>query len=192
MTPPPTPSGSLGYATRVAHDIGLATWLGGALFGKLAFNRSVRLIPDQHDRGRVTNAAYGAFNPINTAALGTAAAGWAAARLTETRPDKLTGTEKSLATAKDVLMGLAVATGAATGLSHAKLAKQAPGGAVALEDPTTPSSETPSPAAGLVKRIGVLTSANIAAGLGLAAVTAVMAQLEHSRPPARRMLRRSH
>ncbi len=89
-------------------------------------------------------------------------------------------------------MGAAVLTGVATGLSHAKLAKQAPGGAVALEDPTTPSSDTPSPAAGIVKRIGVLTTANIAAGIGVAAVTAVMAQLEHSRPPARRMLRRSH
>ena len=193
MNTPPTPSGSLGYLTRVAHDLGVVTWVGGSLFGKLALNNAVKLIPDQNDRGRVTNAAYGAYNPINTIALGAAGAGWLASRLTETRPDKLTGTERKLASVKDALMAASVVTGAATGIEHARLARQAPDGAVALDDPTTPSADTPPAAAGIARRIGTLTTINIAAGLGVAAVTAVMAQLEHSRPPARRaLLRRSH
>jgi len=193
MTPPATPSGLLGYTTRIAHDLGLAAWLGGSLFGKLAFNGSVKLIPDERDRGRITNAAYGAYNPVNTAALGAAAAGWLAARATETRPDKLTSAERSLATAKDILLGTAVVTGAATGIEHARLARQAPEGAVVLEDPTTPSGATPPAAAKILNRIGALTTANIASGIGVVAVTAIMAQLEHSRPPLRRaVLRRSH
>jgi uncharacterized membrane protein len=193
MKTSPTPSGTLGYFTRVAHDLGVVTWVGGSLFGKLALNNAVKLIPDQHDRGRVTNAAYGAYNPINTVAVGVAGAGWLASRLTETRPDKLTATERKLASAKDALMATSVVTGAATGIEHLRLAHQEPNGAVALEDPTTPSADTPPTAAGIARRIGTLTSVNILAGLGVAAVTAVMAQLEHSRPPARRaFLRRSH
>ena len=188
----PSPSGALGISTRIVHDVGLAAWVGGSLFGKLAFNPSVKLIPDEATRGRVTNATYGAYNPINAAALAVAAGGWVAARGTEARPNYLTGTEQILATVKDVLLGVGVVSGVLTGVDHLRLGRQGPDGAVPVEDPTTPAADTPSTAASILRRLGVVTSINIASGIGVIAITAAMAQLEHSRPPVKRaLLRRS-
>ncbi len=40
-------SDRLAYFTRAAHDLGLATWFGGSMFGKFAHNPSVQAISDQ-------------------------------------------------------------------------------------------------------------------------------------------------
>ena len=182
------PQGPTAHVTRVAHDVGLAAWVGGSLFGRLAFNRSVTNISDTAERGKVTNAAYAAYNPINALGLGAAAAGWLAARATETRPDKLTGTERSLSAVKDGLMSIAVFSGVATLIQHIRLAKQGEDGRVPLEAPLTPAPDTPPAAAKIQGSIGKLTSVNILSGLVLVGVNAVIAQLDHSRPPLRRAL----
>ncbi len=39
-----TTSDTLANAARAAHDVGLAAWLGGSLFGKFALNPAVQLI----------------------------------------------------------------------------------------------------------------------------------------------------
>src|SRR5215207_10839097 len=79
--------------TRAAHDVGLAAWLGGVRFGKFSHNPSLEKISSHAERGSVSNAAWNGYNAINTAGLGAAAAGWGAARLTETNPVNLTGPE---------------------------------------------------------------------------------------------------
>ncbi len=38
-------------AARIAHDVGLATWFGGQVFGKFALNPVVRVIDDPATRG---------------------------------------------------------------------------------------------------------------------------------------------
>jgi len=185
-------SDSVARATRAAHDIGLAAWLGGSMYGKFALNPAVSVIDDKTDRGKVTNAAWNAYNAVNTAALGAAAAGWAAARATETRPDRLSDTEQKLSLAKDALMSAAVITGIATGVQGGRLAKQAPDGAVPMETGTKPAPETPPQAAKLQRSIEGLSNLNILSGLALVAVNAIIAQVNHSRPPAKRaLLRRS-
>jgi len=176
-------SDSVARATRAAHDIGLAAWLGGSMYGKFALNPAVSVIDDKTDRGKVTNAAWSAYN---------AAAGWAAARATETRPDRLSDTEQRLSLAKDALMSAAVITGIATGVQGGRLAKQAPHGAVPMETGTKPAPETPPQAAKLQRSIEGLSNLNILSGLALVAVNAILAQVTHSRPPAKRaLLRRS-
>src|SRR5919112_1823168 len=62
-------------AAQVAHDVGLAAWLGGAMFGKFAHNPSLRAIRSPVERGQVANAAWNAYNPVNAAGLGSAATG---------------------------------------------------------------------------------------------------------------------
>src|SRR3954471_14822158 len=101
---PMTVTDTLANTTRAAHDVGLAAWLGGAMFGKFAHNPSLRKISSHSERGSVSTPAWTGYNLVNAAGLGAAVLGWAAARATETRPDKLTGTEKALAQAKDGLM----------------------------------------------------------------------------------------
>jgi len=182
------PQGPTAHVTRVAHDVGLAAWVGGSLFGRLAFNRGVTNISDTAERGKVTNATYAAYNPVNALGLGAAASGWLAARATETRGGKLTGTEHALSTAKDALMSVAVLSGVATVIQHIRLARQGEDGRVPLEAPLTPAPETPPAAAKLQGSINKLTSVNILSGLAIVAVNAVIAQFDHSRPPLRRAL----
>jgi hypothetical protein len=177
-------------ATRAAHDVGLAAWLGGAMFGKFAHNPSLVKISSRSERGSVSNAAWNGYNPINAVGLGTAALGWIAARMTEANPGNLTGRERALSTAKDGLMAASVLTAALSGVQGARLARQAPEGAVPVETGTKPASDTPPKAAGIQRSLGLLGNLNIASGVTLVAVNAILAQTNHSRPSTSRALRR--
>jgi hypothetical protein len=177
--------------TRAAHDVGLAAWLGGVMYGKFAHNPSLEKISSHVERGSVSNAAWNGYNPINAAGLGAAAMGWGAARLTEANPIRLSGPEKALSRAKDGLMGVAVVTGIANGVQGALLARQAPDGAVPMQTGTKPAADTPPQAAQIQRRIAVLGNLNIASGVALVAVNAVLAQMNHSHPAKRRALPRS-
>ncbi len=177
--------------TRAAHDVGLAAWLGGAMYGKFAHNPSLKRISSHAERGATSNAAWNGYNVINAVALGAAGLGWGAARLTEASNPNLTPTEQTLSQAKDVLMGLSVVTGILNGIQGARLAKQAPGGAVPVETGTVPAPETPPTAARIQRSLGVLGNVNIASGIALVAVNAVLSQTNHSHPAKRRALTRS-
>ena len=188
---PMTVSDTLANTTRAAHDVGLAAWLGGAMFGKFAHNPSLTKISSHSERGSVANAAWNGYNTINAAGLGAAALGWGAARFTEANPANLSGREKTLSTAKDALMAAAVLTGVANGVQAARLGKQAPDGAVPVETGTKPAADTPATAAKIQRSLGTLGNLNVLAGVALVAVNAVLAQTDHSRPAKRRALTRS-
>jgi hypothetical protein len=186
-----TVSDTLANSTRAAHDVGLAAWLGGAMFGKFALNPSLTRISDHAERGSVANAAWNGYNAINAGGLGAAALGWGAARFTEANPSNLSGRERALSTAKDGLMVAAVLTGIANGVQAARLARQAPDGAVPVETGTKPAAETPPKAARIQRSLEALGNVNVVAGIALVAVNAVLAQIGHSRPAKRRALTRS-
>jgi hypothetical protein len=184
-------SDTLAHTTRAAHDVGLAAWLGGAMFGKFAHNPALRRISSRPERGAVANAAWNGYNVVNALGLG-AAAGWAAARATETRPDQLSARERTLSTLKDGLMATSVASGLVNGIQGARLAKLAPDGAVPVETGTEPAPDTPPEAARIQKTLGTLGTLNIVSGVALVAVNGMLAQTNHSRPPLRRALRSSN
>jgi hypothetical protein len=186
MTVPDT----LANTTRAAHDVGLAAWLGGAMFGKFAHNPSLVKISNRAERGSVSNAAWNGYNRINALGLGTAAVGWAAARATEARNGRLSGRERALSAAKDGLMATSVLTGVLSGVQGARLARQAPDGAVPVETGVTPAPDTPPKAAVIQRSLGVLGNLNIASGVALVAVNAILAQTNHSRPSTIRALSR--
>ena len=183
-------SDTLANFTRAAHDLGLATWFGGSMFGKFAHNPSLKAISDHRERGKVANAAWNGYNLANGVGLGAAAAGWAAARATEAKPVRMSATENALSLAKDGLMLAAVVTGIANGVQGARLARQGPDGAVPVETGTKPAPETPAEAARIQRSIEVLGNLNIGVGAALIAVNAVLAQINYSRPTAQRALTR--
>jgi hypothetical protein len=176
-------------ATRALHDVGLASWLGGAMFGKFALNPSVSAVQDHRERGKVANKAWNGYNLINSVGLGTAAAGYAAARATELGNGKTTGTERTLLRAQDVLMATSVVSGIVNGIEGARLFKQAPDGAVPIESGTKPAADTPPKAASIQRRLGWLGTFNIASGIALVALNAIQSRLHYSKPPLRRSLR---
>jgi hypothetical protein len=183
---------TLSQGARAAHDWGLASWLGGSMYGQFALNPAVSKIDDKRERGKVVNAAWNGYNLINALSLGSVALGWFGSRLTETRPDRLTDEERKLAMAKDGLTLAALITGIASAVNGARLARQAPDGAVPIERGTKPTVETPPDAARAQRSLAGLGILNIASGIGLVVVNALLAQRNHSRPPLRRaLLRRS-
>lgn len=181
---------TIANTTRAAHDWGLASYLGGAMFGKFALNPAVRTIESKPDRGKVTNTAWNGYNVINAVSLGAVATGWGAARLTEARPDRLSGRERDLAKVKDGFVISTLLAGIASGIQGARLAKQAPDGAVPVESGVEPAEETPKKAATIQRSLGVLGNLSILSGVGLVITNAVLAQTNHSRPPARRSILR--
>jgi hypothetical protein len=176
--------------SRIAHDVGLATWFGGQVFGKFALNPTVAVLEDKAERGKVVNSGWFTFNPLGVTGLATATAVRVAARLTEQHPSMQTKAERRLSFFEDVLLGTSVALTVATGIQGARLAKSAPQGAVPVESGTEPAPETPEQAAGLQRSIGALGNGAIAAGAGVLSLRAVQDRLAYSRPPARRGLTR--
>jgi hypothetical protein len=179
---------TLAQSARAAHDWGLASWLGGTMYGQFALNPAVAKIDDKRERGKVVNAAWSGYNLINALSLGSVALGWFGSRLTETRPDRLTQGERKLAMAKDGLTLAALATGIASGVQGARLAREAPEGAIPIERGTKPTLETPPDAARAQRSLAALGILNIVSGVGLVVVNALLAQRNHSRPPMRRAL----
>ncbi len=179
---------SLQNVGQVVHDVGLASWLGGSLFGKFALNPAVQAIPDRRARGRVANAAWNGYNIVNSVGLGSAAVIHLAARGTELAGPRQTSTEKTLTRVQDGLMIGAVVTGVLNGIQGYRLKRQAPDGAVPIETGTKPAPETPPAAASIQRSLGVLGNVNIVTGIALIATHAVQQRLATSRPPLRRAL----
>ena len=177
-------------AGRIAHDVGLATWFGGQVFGKFALNPVVGVIPDEATRGKVVNSGWFTFNPIGVAGPALGGAVHVVARKTELQDRNLPPTERVLVRGQDVLLGVTAVLTAATGLQGARLAKQAPGGAVPIESGTKPSAQTPPKAAALQKSIGALGNGALLSGTGLLIFNALLDRVAFTDPPKRRLLSR--
>ena len=175
-------------AGRIAHDVGLATWFGGQVFGKFALNPVVGVIDDPATRGKVVNSGWFGFNPIGLGGIAVAGAVRVAARQSEIAPARQTPAERTLSLVEDGLLATSALLYVATGIQGARFAKQAPSGAVPIQDGTTPAATTPPEAARLQRSIGTLGNSSLLAGFGLLSVRAVQDRLAYSRPPARRGL----
>jgi hypothetical protein len=95
---------------KIAHNIGLATWFGGALFGQIALNPTIERISDKNERGRVLNEAWGRFNAANFPAIAATLLTWRLGGLkadAELRAPALTRI-------KNLLLGGAAVTGIAS------------------------------------------------------------------------------
>jgi hypothetical protein len=182
---PPVPLSQVG---RAAHDLGLAGLLGGNLFGRLALHPSVTEIRDKSERGKVVNAAWRRYGAINSLSLAAVAAGWIGARAEEARPRHLSPAERRLAVAKDALLGVVAVSGLATAAQGMRFAKQAPGGAVPLEDGDHAAAEATAAQRRAKRRLNVLGLVSLAAEAGLVGVNAALSQEGFRRPPRRRAL----
>ena len=96
---------------QVLHNIGMAAWVGGTMFGQLAHNPSLSRITSHAERGAVSNAAWNTYNAINAASLAVVGGGHLAGRLTELRDDNLSQREKPLVRAMDAFTAVGVVTG---------------------------------------------------------------------------------
>jgi hypothetical protein len=186
------PSDTVSSLGRAAHDAGIATLLGGNLYGRLAMHPALADVSDAAERGRVVNRAWRRYGWLNSAGLIAVVGGWLGARLNEARPSSLSPRERKLALAKDASVAAVALTGIGTAVTGIRFSKAAPGGAVPLEDGNHPAPQTPEAAARLKRRVNILSTANALSELSLVAVNAALGQANFRRPPARRLLRRRY
>jgi hypothetical protein len=182
---PPVPVSQLG---RAAHDIGLAGLLGGNLFGRLALHPSVTQISDKAERGKLVNAAWRRYGTVNSLSLLAVLVGWLGARANEAAPGRLSPAERRLAVAKDGLVGVVAVAGVATAIEGIRFSRQAPGGAIPLEDGDRTAPEASEAQRRAKRRLNALGLASLAAEIGLVGVNAALAQEGFRRPPRRRTL----
>jgi len=182
---PPVPLSQVG---RAAHDIGLAGLVGGNLFGRLALHPSVTEIRDKSERGKLVNAAWRRYGIINSLSLAAVVVGWVGARTAEAAPAQLSPAERRLAIAKDALVGVVTLTGAVTAAEGVRFSRQAPGGAVPLEDGDHVAAEASERQRRTKRRLNALGMASLTADIALVGVNAALAQQGFRRPPRRRVL----
>jgi hypothetical protein len=56
--------------SRTLHDVGLAAWFGGTLANAVALNPAAGEASSAKDTGRVANAGWNRWTPVNAAAIG--------------------------------------------------------------------------------------------------------------------------
>jgi uncharacterized membrane protein len=175
---------------RAAHDVGMASLLGGNLFARVAMHPALAAIGDERQRGAVVNRAWRRYGTVNSLGLAAVVAGWAGARANEARPAWLSERERRLARAKDVAVAAVAVTGLAAATEGMRFNRMAPDGAVPLADGSHPAPSTPAEASRAKRVLNVLGTLNGAAELALVVVNAELSQATFRRPPARRVLRR--
>ena len=155
---------------KIAHNLGLATWFGGTLFGQVALNPTVGRISDKNERGRVLNEAWGRFNAVNTPALAATLLSWRLGGLRDDAELRAPG----LARLKNLMLGGAAIAGIASGLLGARIAKQSSEGDTPVEAGTEPAPETPEEAAQSQRLIALTGTSSLALLVGAIAASAVI------------------
>src|SRR4051812_13104709 len=186
MAPIPAPPVALSQAGRAAHDLGLAGLLGGNLFGRLALHPSVTSISDERERGKLVNAAWRRYGTVNSLSLLAVMGGWGGARAAGARARRPPPRGGRLAGARAALGGVVALTGVAPAVEGVRFSRDAPGGAVPLEDGDHTAEGAPPAAARRKRRLNALGAASLAAEVALVGVNSALAQENFRRPPARR------
>ena len=165
----------LSTAGWIAHNLGLSACLGGLMFGKLALNPNLSTLESKPERGKLLNTTWNRYNTVNAASLGTAALTWFVGRA-GISGDVIDEEARGYVLAKDVLFIASALSGLASIVAGRRLTAQAANGAVPIEDGTTPASDTPDEAAGLLRTVNQLGNLNIGLIAAIIAVTTILSQ----------------
>ena len=96
---------ALSTAAWTAQELGLATAVGGTMFGRAALQPALQGIEDEEDRNRISSDAWRRFSWMNLAAHGVLAGTWLAGR------SMRRGRARGLIRIKDGLVITSLATG---------------------------------------------------------------------------------
>jgi uncharacterized membrane protein len=149
----------------IAHDLGLATAIGGTLFGRQAFQPSLREVEDEQERAAVSDVAWRRFSWVNLAAHTVMAVTWFTGR-SMLSGREVSGTSRALTRVKDGLVIGSLVTGIASVLLGRRLgsrAREMEGGV------------TEAPNRRLRRAVGMLGMTNLALNAGIGAVTTALA-----------------
>ena len=157
---------TLSSAAWAVHDVGLATAIGGSLFGKAALEPALDEISSPRERDRVSTDAWRRFSWVKLGAHVAFAAPWFIGR-TMRDGSEVSARASALTRAKDVLVGVSVVTGIATHFIGLELGKRSDRG----QGPEQGEKKSK-----LLERIvATLGSINTLANVGVMGVTSFLA-----------------
>lgn len=162
---------------RSLHDVGLATWFGGALMGAVGLNGAAASLRDPAERSSAATDGWTRWAPVSAVAVGAHLAG--SVRLLQTergRVARQSGVARSSAV-KTAVTVAAVGTTAYSGMLNRKMLAA---GRVPVQGATEPGTGTPADVAATQKQLQTVQWAIPALTGTLVAVTAW--QSEQMRP----------
>ncbi|WP_308469804.1 hypothetical protein [Kineococcus rubinsiae] len=125
---------------RSMHDLGLAAWFGGSLFGAVGLNGASAAVSNPVDRVTVANAGWARWAPVNAAAIGVhAIGGIALIAANKGRVAAQKGTRGNTIV-KGALTLVAMGVTAYSGTQGARLGKESPTPAASGVDPNSATS----------------------------------------------------
>jgi hypothetical protein len=125
--------------SRALHDLGLAAWFGGTLANAVALNPAAGEASGESSTGRVANAGWDRWTPVNAAAIGAHLVG-SVGQLIGNR-SRVAG-QQGVATMSGVKTLLTAAALGATAYSRALGIRVSAGGDVPAKSGTKPSKRT--------------------------------------------------
>jgi hypothetical protein len=168
---------TLSTTAWVLHDLGLATSVGGTLFGKAGLRRATGS-QMQDGRGEIISEAWKQFTPINLLSHLSVGVTWLIGR------SMLSGREvkrsaRNLVLAKDALTGVYLVSGLAStaagyGASQLRQGNESTGSSV-IQDMGGDEANKAELSHRLQRASAVLGTANLVAGAALLGITAVLA-----------------
>ena len=138
---------------RSLHDIGLAAWFGGTLMGAVGVNGAAAAVKDPREGGRVANAGWAKWTPVNAVAIGAHLVG--GALIVKDNKSRIGG-QKGVAAATTVKTAFTGAALLATAYSRVLGAKIKKAGDVPVEGGTAPAAGTPPEVAKAQKQLSGL------------------------------------
>lgn len=139
--------------SRALHDVGLSAWFGGTLANAVGLNRAAGAADSPESVGRVANAGWDAWTPVNAAAIGAHLAG-SVGQLVGNK-ERVAG-QQGVATMSVVKTVLTVAALGVTAYSRVLGAKVSKNTEVPAESGTDPSIGTPDEVAGAQSQLKLL------------------------------------
>ncbi len=174
----PTPAGrgvaACAVAARVAHDLGLAAWFGGATMGAVSVNAATREVEEHTQRLRVADAAWFRWAPVVAVAAAAHFAGAAALPHLSSAGTRRDG-PPPLAALRTVLSLGAVLATAETGWSGRRVVAA---GDVPVATAVQPIADTPIGVARAQRRLRVAQWLVPAFTAGIAVVNAVQQEAD--------------
>jgi hypothetical protein len=156
----------------MAHDVGLATAIGGTMFGQEAFQPALSEISDRKERDQVSDLAWRRFSWLNLAGHAAVAATWFFGRSLLTGRS-VSPTARRLTVAKDILVIASLATGLTSMILGRVLGARVTGkhgstGEGAMSGGREQNDQK------LRKAVRTLGLTNLAANVGIAGVTTAL------------------
>jgi hypothetical protein len=163
---------TLSTAGWIVHDVGLATNIGGQVFGMVALEPAVNEVDSAEDRDQLSEDAWNRFSWIKLASHAAFAVPWFIGR-SMLSGNEVSARARALTRTKDILVGTSLITGIASFIIGKALSAKVKKGAGPERKRAGKSRDDES--TGLEKAVSIMGTLNLLATTGVLAVTTILA-----------------